>query len=408
MLTRELLRYKVAAGEIIPLLLPVTSAWLAWAGKALELFRASPGRNMVEFQEETTALAESSGHRAALRGFFQLLERRITLVPGPGEDDLARRRELLRRASARMREEALPSLSRWKVVAEQELSTSGWQGPLYPEIPARRTVAAFEDMEAGALLERYNLALVQGMLLHAHSLELELPGSSPGQLRHLLRLLRFFGLVFKAEGEGRRLHIEEITEGLAGTPRRRAAGLASLMAFLPQLPFELEARLEIPGAEPGRLRLDGGAGLRSSSPPFFDYVPDELRVFRDSANAALRELGFLCAEAPLPSGAPAQWAVPDFSWRAPDGRELHIEIFRDAAPLRRRVEQCASAAPARTVFAVERRLFKDEKQTFPVPHFTFRDIPAPRRFLECARAAGFLATASEPLGAPVGAETKPI
>ena len=54
----------------------------------------------------------------------------------------------------------------------QELKAS-----MYSDLPEYKVVKSFESIEARDLINRYNCALVQGLLLHAHSLVVEIEES---------------------------------------------------------------------------------------------------------------------------------------------------------------------------------------------------------------------------------------
>ncbi|NJL28066.1 MAG: DUF790 family protein, partial [Thermoanaerobaculia bacterium] len=90
-----------------------------------------------------------------------------------------------------------------QVATELAVSPGDLEQGLYADLKDEQILQSFEPCKAPWLLERYNLALAQGVLLRATELTLELSGLDPGQLRALFRKIKFFQLMHTVRGDGR-------------------------------------------------------------------------------------------------------------------------------------------------------------------------------------------------------------
>src|SRR5690606_29142484 len=170
---------------------------LAPAEDLLEIARQAAGRSVGAIEEETADAAHGAPHLAGLR---KLVLDRLELGD-PDEDVEAFRwqafisSEALRRSGA----SADPGDLRRQVAAELKTSVESLRAGLYGDLPAEREVRGFPPTTATWLVQRYNTAQVQGLLLRCRRVVIEVAGADLAQKRTLFRQLKFHGLMSEVD-----------------------------------------------------------------------------------------------------------------------------------------------------------------------------------------------------------------
>ena len=78
---------------------------------------------------------------------------------------------------------------------------------LFADLRDENRMLKFEDMTAQRLIDRYNVALAQAVLLRSVRVAVEIRNEGPARYRQLFRRLKFHRLVYRVQGShGRRLH----------------------------------------------------------------------------------------------------------------------------------------------------------------------------------------------------------
>jgi predicted nuclease of restriction endonuclease-like RecB superfamily len=174
--------------------------------------------------------------------------------------------------------------------------------------------------DAAWLLHRYNVALVQSLLLHAGELVISLSAPAPARLRQLLRAVKFHQLIHavtRAE-DGWQITVDGPASCLSqGT--RYGMALARFFPALLLLPTAWSLRAEIAAGRGSRtLTLASADGLRSHYRDVGGWEPQELVTFIERWNAA--DTGWeLSTDAPPLRQGPQDVVVPDLCFRK-DGR----------------------------------------------------------------------------------------
>ena len=130
------------------------------------------------------------------------------------------------------------------------------------------------------LLERYNVAQVQGLLMTAKSLQIRADHADPAELRRLFKYLKFFRLLAEIRQDGP-AYIIRISGPLAIFSNTRKYAL-QLAAFFPAVlllkKWKLTAEIEWKNRSL-QLILDEKSNLRSHDRNFSAYVPEEIAMF---------------------------------------------------------------------------------------------------------------------------------
>ena len=261
--------------------------------------------------------------------------------------------------------------------------------PEFAKLEKCRVFASPEE-----LIDAYNIALVQGLLLHSERLTLKFEAPRPENLRPLLRKLRFHRLL----ATGTNLTPTETVLEIDGpfsileNSRKYALQLAMFFPNVLRMPdWQLFARLKL-GEREVDLELDESSPLR---PPRIavDYLPPEIAAFRAAFASAEWEL---LSDAPplLPNGETP--ILPDFSFRHIEtGKIAHLELFHrwHRAGLARRIADPEKLKKLRLVVGADRSLAAildaDTKAEEAGMVFRFRDFPGVETTLRALKKSGF-------------------
>jgi predicted nuclease of restriction endonuclease-like RecB superfamily len=177
--------------------------------------------------EESVADLFGSGQATLIhRGLARVLEDRSEFEvvsevdPEQIREKLFSAAALYRTAIARKRravspEQAIPGFQRDQILAavakDLEISPAQLEMSLFADLKDENRLLQFDDITAQRLIDRYNVALAQSILLRATRLQVEIRMESPARLRRIFQMLKFHRLLFQATGqstEGLNLTIE--------------------------------------------------------------------------------------------------------------------------------------------------------------------------------------------------------
>ncbi|HHH31541.1 MAG TPA: DUF790 family protein [Polyangiaceae bacterium] len=187
-------------GDVRKRLLPVATALVA----AVE---AGKGERREELDARLGAIEHGPRDRIVVAGLTKLLMDRCEFAVPEGPDPVELR-EALFRVAARRRAQLGPTetFDRDTVLAEAadglSLAPMDLESRLFVDLRANEVMTAFRTISPEALLDRYDVALVQGVLLRAAKVSVALQGEKPGHVRQLFRAARFHGLLHRVEKHG--------------------------------------------------------------------------------------------------------------------------------------------------------------------------------------------------------------
>lgn len=391
MLTGDLVRVRIKAKELRPSFVRADDEdLLERAGQLIELYReaAREGWTRGRVDEAATELEGLETDIKLMRGLAKVLADRsefATQSPLPPAELRARvfaaaaaGPPLAREAGPTGRRTAQTVLA--EVAAALGIAPDALSRALYADLKDEQTLLGVELLEPRGLLERYNLALVQSVLLKATGLTVALEAPDPKRVRQLHRALKFHGLMYRVAraGEDWRLEIDGPLSLLQQSTRY---GL-QLALFLPTLvlcPTPWRAEAEIRWGQRGlrkQLTLSSADGLVS---PARDVGAWKSRV-EEYFEARFRELDSgwtILPGEPLDLGG-QELLVPDFSFEK-GGRKAHLDIvgWWRKGYLKRRLENL----PPNVVLAVSRKLAAD-KAELPAGVIAFAEILPPKAVLE--------------------------
>jgi predicted nuclease of restriction endonuclease-like RecB superfamily len=395
MLTGNLVLVRQSRSRISPRYLPRDDPyWLEVAESLLMIFQQAIGRTRGEIEDEIDELVGEGMATLAHRGLAKVLEDQaeFEVVSDVPPETLrekvftaaAEHRMTLRGAAGSQHhfrsEVVLAAVADELKIGPAQILTS-----LFADLKDENRLLRFKEMSAQRLIDRYNVALAQAVLLRSVRLEIEVRGQKPARYRQLFRQLKFHRLLYRVEGsmaEGYRFTIDGPLSLFSSTNKY---GL-QMAFFLPALllcdDFRLEAELSWgagPKRQPRSFHLEAGDGLISHYQDVGTYVPAEIRAFLDRFRQVAPDWDVSESTDILELGREGVW-VPDYRFvHKPSGIDVFVEVlgFWKRSSLERLLRLLPRLGPPRYVLAISDRLKVDEEALGELagPVLRFKEIP---------------------------------
>jgi predicted nuclease of restriction endonuclease-like RecB superfamily len=395
MLTGKMVRVRYARERIVPCYIDAADpGWLEVAGRLLELFRAQTGRTRGELEQEVEEAFGDDGAQVVHQGLAKLLEDRceFEVVSGHPPEQL---REAVFRAAAEQRQPALQPFDRSavldRVAAELGTTSEAVEHGLFADLKSEQRLVSFKDMTAERLLQRYNVALAQAVLLRSTGVHVAVRHEPPQRYRQLIRLAKFHRLICDIEKTGPdsyQLHLDGPLSLFAATQKY---GL-QLALFLPGVllcrDFELRAELRWgPQRRPKTFTLSSADGLVSHLPDAGTYVPPELAMFVELFRKKV-EGWDIREETEVFSLGDGFW-VPDFRLvHRASGQAVLLEVlgFWRRSSAEKHLDRLRRHAQLPFLLAVSDQLRIDEAELegLPAGVHRFRQMPLPDEIVRLA------------------------
>ncbi len=396
MLTRDLLRFRLSDGRIVPGLLRPTPMIVQLCERLLAWWKEGVGRRRGELEDGAMLILHQSRALVIGRGLQKLIT------------ELCRFRDPAPLAELRAHALALSAVGlrappptveahRAAVAAQLGLAPEVLSEQLYGDLPDAAVLEAAPELTPARLIELYNMALCQGLLLGARELIVTVHDADPGLRRKLLKAMRFRRLLARVLHDGGGDLRLTVSGPLSVLEQSARYGL-QLAQFLPALAcaahWRAEADIVLPRREGGprsavRLELNDELGLVGDS-AFLGYVPAELRDL--GATLAAKFPHWRLAEARLLALPGGELVVPDLEIRAGDGAPVvAVELFHrwHGDALVRRVGQLEQGLAPQLAIGVDRSLARSPalaplvaRPVFARHGFLFSELPSPRALNE--------------------------
>lgn len=415
MLTADLVEVAVRKGEIVPRWVDAADPErLALAARLIETFEAARGRPRAELEAELAELTGSGTGFRFHRALAKLLADRCAFETASAAEPAAVREAVFEAAAAAWRAEehggdagsaacaagaearrafhfdreaVLAAAGRDLGLATGRDLPGGIEPALYADLKAEQVLAGWEPCEPGWLLNRYNVALAQGVLLRATALTLEIAGQDPRRYRALFRKVKFFQLLHRVEGDAGRGYTIRLDGPLSlfGASQRYGLQMAS---FLPTLLHFERWRLTAevlwgPRRAARGFRLDAAAPLAPLGRLSGQWQPDEVAWLPERI-AALDPAWEVAAGGELIDLGGQGVLVPDLAFRhRASGARAFLEVlgYWNRGAVARRLELLRRHGPPNLILALSKSLAageEDDLAGLPGEVHVYRSAPSAR------------------------------
>lgn len=400
MLTKDLLNFRRNGDYLKPVFINTEDRGLqTLAGNLLALYEIpdgeSVGISMRELEELSEPFIKSQRNLKLAKGLNKLILDRCEFS-APPEHDFQELRSIIFSRSAAMLKDVSTQLDYQKyrdsTAGTPELAEFIEQD-IYADLPENERLIRFRKIFPKELLERYNCAQVQSLLLYCDKLELDIVESDQARLRRLFKYLKFFRLLASVKAmpppknnkEAR--HLKMVVDGPASlfeSTRKYGLQLASFFPAVCDLEkWTLRAEIKLRN-EQRLLRLDQKSGLKSHYHNFSAYVPEEVRMFHQLFKQKVGDWQIV-GETPFVTAENGELIFPDLCFQHKSGPVIHLELFHrwHTTQLLRRLEFCRQKNPDNFIIGIDRFLSNrpelkqvlDDSEFFRDRGFLYRDFP---------------------------------
>jgi predicted nuclease of restriction endonuclease-like RecB superfamily len=332
MLTGSLVRVRYARDKIVPRYANAREpAHLAAAELLIDLFARHEGETRGDLEAELReAFGDDPGQFVA-RGLMKLLDDRSDFaVVSDHPPEALREAVFVAAARARLAGSFDKQGVLERVGGELGLTVRQIEDGLFADLKSEQRLTRVEPTTPERLLQRYNVALAQAVLLRAVHVRVEVRNESTARLRRLFRLVKFHRLVCDVTQAGPASWRLDLDGPLSLFTATQKYGL-QLALFLPALlahrDFELEAELRWGPAKARKVfNLTPMDGLVSHLPEHGSYVPPEVVMFAEQFRKRVGDWT-LSDEAEVYPLGDSFW-VPDFRLtHTRSGRSVGLEVL---------------------------------------------------------------------------------
>ena len=275
------------------------------------------------------------------------------------------------------------------VCKELDIKAEQFEQNLYADLKEEQVLVKFKPCRPEWLLQRYNVALAQAVLLRATRLEITVRDQTPARYRELFGKMKFFRLLheIRVVEPG---HYEISLDGPLSLFKSSQRYGIQMALFLPSLLHCTRWSLQVDvrwGAkrEETKFRLDEKCGLEPISQSRGQWVPEEVARFAEQF-AKLESEWELTTEAELIELGGQGVLIPDHVFvHTPSGLKVYMEIlgFWRRGSLEARLKLLEEHGPRNLILAVSKELHVDADDVdLSGEVYVFRSLPIAREVLK--------------------------
>ncbi|MFT7519330.1 MAG: putative nuclease of restriction endonuclease-like RecB superfamily [Kiritimatiellia bacterium] len=380
MLTGDLLRARVRGSDVQPSFIdPKKKSLIETSGSLIELWnRALDERwSRGELQDATDELVGLRRDHKVLRGMAKVLLDRSefeVISPIPPADlrllvfERAKQLGPLSLTAGPFNHPTRDDVLQ-QIADELKTTPTAIDEALYADLKVAERLVTCKVPEPSWLLHRYNVALVQAILLRATEVRVRLHKPGQQRLRQLFRHIKFHQLMFLARQDGEWLEIA--LDGPASLFSQSTRYGLKLATFLPALllqpgDWELKATVLWTTAKQKKcLSISSSLGLQSHYTDTGAYETQQQKWFTERFAAAATEWKLRPGQRPVDLGGQGV-LLPDFELRK-DGKVAYLEIcgFWRHDSLSRKLSLMDRYGPGNVIVALSRKLRGSKGKVLP-------------------------------------------
>ena len=404
MLSKSYVSATCRDGKISPRFVQETPENLQIAREIIGIYRDAFQRHIPlgEMKEFLKPIENDARNKRFATALAKLLDDRSEFSSLSTLDFPTLRRELFTASAQLLKSDTtLPQNASWKPLLKQQFPQNPLlqTGQLYGDLPENDCLLKFDEPSPQQLLQRYNLGLVQAILLSAKTMVITVAATEAQKLRRLCQYLRFFQLLAEVseteipgestDDSGKPLRwLRMKVDGPAAVLEQGRRYSMQLATFFPavcsMLRWKLMANIDWEGQEM-LLNLDQSSQLQCPYHQFSAAIPEEIRFFQKHFQEKESDWS-LVEDTPFLKGPGKELIFPDFSFRKKKSRTtIHLELFHPwhKNGLKERLEWLQRHPEKKLVVAVERALLKspeindllNSSEIFQATGFLYRDFP---------------------------------
>ena len=392
MLTKDLLKVRFRTGRIKPVFIdPNNQDLLAFAGWLIDLASKANGQTTGELSSKFASKASSS----AELGLVKLVQDRFEFEDDDGAiGDF--RWQCLTKGEAFRNQGACETLAelREAMATAFEESSETLSERLYSDLPSFRRIVGFKEIDPNGLLQRYNTALVQGLLLKAEKLRIDAPEASLSEKRILFRTLKFHRLIAQVNHQESSLDLSFTLSGPLGIFEQGQLYGIRLANFFPHVLHLSRWKITADVVFKQRsavLSLDQKSGLTSHYRRQSSYVPDEYATFiKNFSKASGGQWSLKTGDDFVHLGGES-YCFPDFVASNNAGLQVAVELFHKwhHSQLQHRLTNLRSHLYTPLILGISKQLMRSQKTSdydlessdLANRYFTFGDFPTAKGLL---------------------------
>ena len=401
MLTGKLVRVRYSRDRLLPAYLDVHDPqWHDLAERLIGLFSSVIGQSREALEAEADELFGDLPQPQIYQGLAKLLEDRCDFEAPPGHPPEELREAVFRAATehrAAVRERPGAMFGREAVLdavgGRLGLDRDAIEAGLFADLKSAQRLVSFRETTPERLLERYNVALAQGVLLRSSKVEIVVRGEAPARYRQLFRQIKFHRLICEAEPFAKGSCLLRLDGPLSLFSATQKYGL-QLAMFLPTLllcrDFHLTADvLWGPERRAKKLMVTSGDGLVSHQAETGMFVPPEISMFVELFRQKIADWEISDETEVIRLGD--RFWVPDFQLtHKPSGRVVLLDLFgfwrrsgveRHLALLRQHADR-----PFLVALSSQLKVDEAELEEMPENVVYFRNMPLPEEVARRAEA----------------------
>ena len=395
MLTKDALKFHIRRGQVYPdFIRPDDQHLLSLSEQLLGFYRQDGDIRRGHLDEDIDSFLRGCSDVNLAKGLNKLLQDRCEFAHSDDTDHVARRVEILGRASGVLRDSPCDTPEQFRALVTGEENPA----QLYADLPVNERLIKFRDFTPKQLLERYNVALVQGLLFTAAKLILHTRKEGAANLRRMFKFLKFFRLLARIFKEGDDVLRVEIDGPLSIVSSARKYGL-QLASFFPAVchlaSWEIDAEVTVRKRD-CKLKLDQSSELVSHYRNMSAYVPEEVMMF--ARHFEEKGKGWkMVKDAPFISMDGGEVIFPDFTFENGSGKRVFLELFHrwHRSALLPRLRYCIAKGDGPLILGIDRALYKGELKDLldtgvlsENRFFLFRDYPTVTKVQKCLDSSG--------------------
>lgn len=387
MLTGKQVRVRYVRDRVLPCYLDASEAvWHDMAERLVEVFRGLPNRTRGELEVELDEAFGETTTQLIHQGLAKLLEDRCEFEVQSDQPPDQLREAVFRAGTAHR--QTLPVGKTFDraavltvVAGELGVTVEQIEHGLFADLRSEQRLVKFKDISAEHLLQRYNVALAQSVLLRSTGVQVVIRHEPPQRYRQLLRLVKFHRLVCDFEPHAGEAYLLRLDGPLSLFSATQKYGL-QLALFLPALlqckDFELKAELRWgTQRKPKTFLLSSKDGLVSHYADTGTYVPPELAMFVELFRKRVTDWDISEESDLLPLGS-GFW-VPDYRLlHKATRRVVYLDVlgFWRRSSVEKHLQRLRDHATAPFVLAVSEQLKVEEAlEGLSAGVYRFRQMP---------------------------------